>query len=470
MPRTGRLRLALLVALLALPLAVTALYCDEGPVVAASPGPRNVIVMIGDGRGFNHVTAADLYRTGRAGTAGYESFPIQLAASTYSLSSNGYDPDEAWSKFGYVLETPTDSAAAATALATGHKTTNGAIGVAPSAPDDLKDLRAVENMLERAEKHGKATGVITSVELSHATPAGFVAHATSRNSYTEIGRQMIRESALEVIMGCGHPLYDGTGAPRPKTDLTDGAYQFVGGKATWLRVLHRATGADCDRDGISDPWSVVENRSDFTRLASGPTPKRLLGIPHSGTTLQQERAGDPQAAPGAVPLNEDVPTLAEMVRAGLNVLDNDPDGFTLMIEGGAIDWASHANQLGRMIEEASAFDDAVRAVADWVESHGGWDETLVIVTSDHETGYLTGPDSGSREGAAPVWNALVPNGAGAAPAAEWHAKGHSNSLVPVAAKGPGAELLAKRATGSDPVRGAYLDNTDIARLVFDLLG
>ena len=93
-----------------------------------------------------------------------------------------------------------------------------------------------------------------------------------------------------------------------------------------------------------------------------------------------------------------MPTLTEMSLAALNVLDNDPDGLYLMIEGGAVDWAAHANQSGRMIEEAIEFERAVEAVLDWVQTNSNWGETLLIVTGDHETGYLTGPDSGQFPG------------------------------------------------------------------------
>jgi alkaline phosphatase len=83
-----------------------------------------------------------------------------------------------------------------------------------------------------------------------------------------------------------------------------------------------------------------------------------------------------------------------MTSAAINVLDNNPDGFFLMIEGGAADWASHANQSGRVIEEQIAFEKAIETVIEWVNKNSTWDDTLLIVTSDHETGYITGPDSG----------------------------------------------------------------------------
>ncbi|MEZ4485173.1 MAG: alkaline phosphatase, partial [Syntrophotaleaceae bacterium] len=189
----------------------------------------------------------------------------------------------------------------------------------------------------------------------------------------------------------------------------------------------------------------------------------LLGIPQVERTLQQRRDGDPQAWPYAVPLLKTVPTLTEMTRAALNVLDNDADGFLLMVEGGAVDWASHANQTGRMLEEQLDFDRTVAAVVHWVETCSNWDQTLLIVTADHETGYLTGP------GSDPGWQPLVGNGRNRLPTMEWHHDNHTNSLVPLFAKGRGAEGLFPLVKGHDPVRGPYVDNTALAEAVLAVM-
>ncbi len=131
-----------------------------------------------------------------------------------------------------------------------------------------------------------------------------------------------------------------------------------------------------------------------------------------------------------------------------------------MVEGGAVDWASHLNESGRMIEEAIDFERSVEAVVAWVNENSNWGETLLIVTSDHETGYLTGPGSN------PTWEPIVNNGAGNLPGMEWHSGDHTNSLVVLSAKGDAARMFSRYADGHDPVRGRYLDNTEVARLVF----
>ena len=193
-------------------------------VCGAQPAPRNIIVMIADGCGFYHLQAADLYAHGTPDSPLYAAFPVRLAMSTYA-AGGGYDAARAAEQFDYVASGATDSAAAATAMACGVKTYGGAIGVDA-------DRRPVMNVIERAEALGRATGVVTSVQISHATPAGFVAHNESRSNYAEIAAEMINESALEVIMGAGHPEYDNNGRPREG----EADYRYVGGEATWAAL------------------------------------------------------------------------------------------------------------------------------------------------------------------------------------------------------------------------------------------
>jgi len=415
--------------------------------------------MISDGCGYNHVDAAGIYQHGKTGSQIYDRFKVKLAMSTY-MDGQSYDPQKAWSDFDYVSKSKsfTDSAAAATAMSTGIKTYKGAIGLnANKAP--------LKHTVQVAEELGKSTGVVTTVQISHATPAGFTAHNKSRNNYDEIAREMIYKSGLDVIMGCGHPEYDNDGKPMLVKE-----YKYIGGKNVWEDMQDGSvTGSDSDGDGAVDNWTVIHEPADFKKLMSGPTPKRVIGIPKKLKTLQQERSGKGKADAFEVPFNGDVPTLAEMARGALNVLDNDPDGFFLMIEGGAIDWASHDNQPGRVIEEEIGFNEAVEAVVAWVEAQSSWNNTLLIVTGDHETGYLTGPDSGSK-GGKPVWNPIGNMGKGSQPKMEYHVDDHTNSLIPFYAHGVGSQLFTSLARNTDPVRGPYIDNTSIPKVIFSLFG
>jgi alkaline phosphatase len=271
--------------------------------------------------------------------------------------------------------------------------------------------------------------------------------------------EIVIVSAVDVVMGAGHPWYDADGHLRQKPN----SYGYVGGKATWDALVAGTAGGDADGDGVADPWTLIQTRAEFQALMSGSTPERVLGTAQVYTTLQQGRSGDAFADPYVVPRTETVPTLTEMTLAALNILDNDPDGLYLMVEGGAIDGAAGSHQSGRMIEEAIEFERTVEAVTDWVQENSNWGETLLVVTGDHETGYLWGPGSN------PTWQPIANNGTGNLPGMQWNSTGHTNSLMVLSAKGDAARLFRSYADLFDPVRGAYIDNTDLAKVVFRAL-
>jgi alkaline phosphatase len=448
-----------LVALLAMTMCAASFQAWAGQA-------KNVVVLIGDGWGFDHLAASAYYLHGDTGRMTFEQSFAPLACSTYAIEGQ-YDPAEAWRTFDWFKGGATDSAAAATALATGHKTKSGMLGMTP-------DKEHLVNLTSFACELGKSAGVITSVQLSHATPAGFVAHNESRGNYAEIAREMIEKSALQVIMGGGHPWYDDSGNPVaeiPAAGLPEGLdeknYQFVGGPELWARLLEGTAGADITGDGIPNPWTLVDDKDTLVALGSGDTPERLLFVPRVAQTLQCNResiAPDSKTEfPGQTPRIDTVPTLGQMTRSALNVLDNNSEGFFLMIEGGAIDWASHGNHTGRMIEESAEFYEAIDAVIAWVETHSSWDETLVVITSDHECGYLSGP------GSDPGWNPVENRGRGAVPGVSWHSGGHTNMLVPLFVKGPGTDSFLASADMQDPRQGSYLDNTDIPRIISQVM-
>lgn len=413
--------------------------------------PKNIILMIGDGFGFNQMEAGRCYQFGATGEPVYMAFD-HYAMSTYAYDAPGYDSQKAWSDFDYLRSGPTDSAASGTAIACGIKTTRGRVGADPEG-------NTVLNVVEAAEKSGRSTGVATSVMFAHATPAAFVAHASRRADYQGIAQQMILKSAVDVIMGGGHPSYNTDGVRQATAE----AFHTVGGLETWEAIRAGKAGGDANGDGCPDPWTLVESREDFQDLMSGPTPRRVIGIAPTATTLQLERSGDPLAAAFETPFSAGMPTLAEMTSGALNVLDDDPEGLFLMVEGGAIDWACHANVSGRMIEEIVDFNLAVQAAVDWIEAHGGWDESLLIVTSDHETGLLMGPGSN------PDFKPIACKGMGEMPEMEWHSEEHTHSLVPFFVQGAGAQQFQDLADQVDPVRGSYLDNAELGRALLEMV-
>ncbi len=436
--------------------------CQKQNTKVASSSPKNVIVFISDGCGFNQIMATDYYEFGKMGQQVYEKFPVRYAMSTFPADGIGYDPAKAWQDFSYVLQKPTDSAASATALATGVKTKNGIIGMDST-------YTPVENVVEAAEKVGKATGVITTVPFSHATPAGFSVHNKSRKNYQEIAHSMLFESAMEVVMGGGHPFYDDNGQK-----LDEPNFHYIS-EEDWKALTSGKAGNDRDGDGTVDYWQFIENKEDFEKLTQGTAPARVFGLAKVAASLQVNRAGNDMADAFTVPFNNGVPDLKTMTLAAINVLRQDPDGFFLMVEGGAVDWAGHANRPGRLIEEEMALNEAVRAAVAWVEKNSSWDETLIIVTGDHETGYLTGPGANPeiKEGQLRtidvIWPPIVNHGKGKMPEMEFHTHHHTNSLIPFFAKGAGSQFFANEVDGVDPVRGKYIDNSDVGKVVKKLL-
>lgn len=431
---------------------------------------KNVILMIADGCGYNSY-AAGAMADGRLGKEIFNGRGwTQAAMSTYPLrlpekpSGEGtqdpnlvYDSAKAWDGFaGYkwLMDTPTDSGASATVYSTGQKTYRHAI-----CWSDLD--RPMSNAYDVFSMAGKSVGVVTSVEWSDATPAAMIAHNRNRDNHTEIAHEMLDLSKAAVVMGACHPWYDGAGRRLSKM----GDASWVGGEA-FTRPMSTYHGL-----------RVIETKADFEALASGKLDmqglNRLVGTAQVGGGLQINRdtrdwngdgkvdSADNKIAPlNGDPKNKTVPDLGTMALGALRLLDSNKKGFFLMVEGGAVDHANHFNWPARSVEEAIDFFRAVEKVSGWVERHGGWKQNLVIVTADHECGFVLGPKSDQVP-----FDAIVNRGKGVTPGIRHNSTGHTNSLIPVFARGPGAETLLSSATKSDPIRGAYLDNTDIGKLI-----
>lgn len=406
--------------------------------------PKNIIFLIGDGMSYNTVTAANYYTDGKDFVTAFQNFPVTYGMTTYNgTSMQEYRSDSAWISFNWVAQKGhyTDSAPAATAFSTGKKTYDGAIGV------DM-NKENLTHFMEYAKTIGKSAGVVSSVQFSHATPAAHVAHNASRNNYSEIANEMLN-SDMDVIIGAGHPDYDDNAGIR-----SEKVYDYVGGKETWEQLV----------SGSLNNWVFTDDSTQVARYANSENlPERLVVVPRVASTLQQGRKGDNTQVPFADSMNKGVNSLAELSTAALNVLGQNENGFVVMIEGGAIDWANHANQKGRMIEEQIDFNKTVDAVIKWVEANGGWENNLVVVTSDHECGYLLGEKDGDNKF---TTNPVVNNGKGEVPGMKYNSGDHTNMLVPVYAKGAGADVLSLFADRVDPLRGQFIDNTEIAQTFF----
>ena len=335
------------------------------PAVAAvepTRGPKNIIYMIGDGMGYGHMALTNLYETGQSkylvdGNFGdknlkekdgetvqsYEEFN-RLSMASFPMGGS-YDPEQAWGSHEYVMQGKiTDSAAAGTAMATGVKTNNGILGMSHYG---MKE----ENLSERAKKQGKAAGVVTSVAYSEATPAAWAAHNMDRDKLQDITKEML-DGDLDLVMAAGHPFYNND---HDKLDTPD--YSFI-----YEEDYAKLSGGQTE-------WNYFETNDDFKKMADGEVKpgEKYWGIAQVGSTLQNSRSGE-AVAPYSDELN-DVVDLPTMTTGALNALGQDEDGFSVMIEGGAIDWAGHGNNPVRDIEETQDFNKAVDAAIDWVEKN-----------------------------------------------------------------------------------------------------
>jgi len=407
---------------------------------------KNIILMIADGCGFNHIDAVNSFQYGKLNSQKYQKFPIYFPVSTSPALSgkfktsnglswdNGYNSGLTYSDSLHRSLGATGSGAAATAMATGRKTYNGSIGM------DI-DFKPMKSILKKAKELGKSTGVVTSVPFAHATPASFVVNNVNRNNYKNIASDMIN-SDVDIIFGCGNPEYDSDGKQENTKE-----YKYVGGQEMWTKLKSNRT----KRKFITD-------KVEFSNLIASPVSESLLGVPKVHTTLQAARSGDVEAGAFEVELTDGIPSLIDMSLASLQCLNLNKNGFFVMIEGGAVDWAAHSNHSGRMIEELIEFNNTVDSIINWVETNSNWEETLLIITADHETGYLTG-NAGFN-------SRIEPKGKGLMPDMIWNSGSHTNVLIPLFAKGNGSELFDDYADEVDSLRGYFIQNSEIGQVMF----
>ncbi|MGY6627333.1 MAG: alkaline phosphatase [Oceanicaulis sp.] len=499
-------------------LAAAAIIALAAPCAFAgeAPGARNVILMISDGAGFNGWLAADYYE-GRAGAQPYQvvrpdgtapyvgasaHYALRLVAPDGSVLENNqigaargveeqyYDPRDRWTRlegafyndFGDVsiaYTSYTDSAAAGTALHSGRKTSPGRLNMNWDGTETFDTIGHI------AHQMGLATGAIATVQVSHATPASVWAQVQHRGQYADIFRQMA-DGRLDVMMGTGHPFFDAGGRPVEEPGERD--YRYVGGRETWEALTSEA--------GLNG-YAYIEALEDFEARAEGrDLPEKLVGIVRSSAATQATRTDYPEdpSTPSGMAFNPDVPDLATMSLAALNVLNQNESGFFIMIEGGAVDWMGHANNMPRFIEEQMDFNAAVAAVIDWVETHSSWDDTLLIVTSDHETGGIWGDGTFEPASGLPQqitmdqeilnqtrfdperdrfveFRAVQDRGAGEIPGHQFASGNHTNDLVPLWALGAGAHMFKQferhdafaQELWGEPYGwdGNYVDNTAV---------
>ena len=307
---------------------------------AAVNTPKYIFLFIGDGMSYPQIQSTNYYLTALAnGTSmggdgavlqhedalTFLDFPVAGSAQTYDSTS--FCPD---------------SASTATSLSTGHKTYSGTINM------DETGTVAYETISEKLkDQKDYKIGVVSSVNLNHATPAAFYCHQVSRSNYYDIGLEMI-DSNFDYF--AGGALLQPTGKDEDQTDL----YTLA-----------------------ADAGYTVAKTQAEAEAVTADTGKVIL---------VDEHLADSDSMPYELDRTDDMWSLADYVEKGIEVLDND-NGFFMMVEGGKIDWACHANDAGSTMHDTQALSDAVDKAVEFYNEHP--DETLILVTGDHETGGMT---------------------------------------------------------------------------------
>ncbi len=284
----------------------------------------------------------------------------------------------------------TDSAASGTAISTGFKTNNRLIAMLP-------DSTRLKTILQAARDKGLSTGLVATSSINHATPAVFAAHVSSRYEYDEIAAQML-ESKVNVLLGGGKKYF-------LPDSIADGS---------------RKDNRHLINEAQSSGYKFVDTQDALLNATSD----YVLGL----------------FKPEALENKPDEPSLAEMTRQAIKILSRNENGFFLMVEGSQIDWAGHKNDFQYSLREMYSFDEAIRTGLEFAIQD---EQTLVVVTSDHETGGM------NITGGKIIKNEME---------IKWISKNHTGSPVPVYSFGPQAFTF----TG-------LIDNTDMAKIFGGLL-
>ncbi|WP_017729027.1 alkaline phosphatase [Halalkalibacterium ligniniphilum] len=286
--------------------------------ISATSEVKNVIMMIPDGFSTSQATNYRLFKGKKKPI-----WDAHLVGMIKTHSANNW---------------VTDSAAAATAMATGQKTNNGMIGMKPNGEH-------VESILKIAKNAGKATGLVATANITHATPAAYAAHVESRKDEIEIAQQML-ESA-DVLLGGGKEFF------LPKSE---------GGQQRNHHLI---------REAIKNGYEILSTKAHLQNISS----PKILGLFSSQAM-----------APAFQRSHSKEPSLKDMTKAAIRTLNQDKKGFFLMVEGSQIDWAGHANDAAWLMKETEAFEEAVNEAIKFAKKDKN---TLVVIVGDHDTGGMS---------------------------------------------------------------------------------
>ncbi len=326
-------------------IVVTALFAfllvSISQTVEASNTPKYVFYFIGDGMGVAQRQAAEYFKQAKEDNPTSKllmnTFPVAGLITTHSANETLI----------------TDSAAAGTALATGHKTLNGMLAKLP-------DGKAVKTLVEAAAEKGLATGMVTTTRLTHATPAAFISHNTSRHNEHEIAADLA-DSGVNFLAGGGYGYFV------PKNDRLESNRND---DRNLLEVFYRKK---------YNVFITEKEIATFKKFQPKGPQKVMACFTPSHLPYEFDRVNDKRLLP--------LPSLAEITEKGIEVLSQYPKGFFMMVEGGRIDQAGHLNDALRSCEEVLAFDQAIAKAYEFYKKYPK--ETLILVLADHESGGMT---------------------------------------------------------------------------------
>lgn len=302
---------------------------------SAAKAPKYVFLFIGDGMGTNTVNFTELYLQSLDGKYGYKhlgmtQLPVAGIATTYSANSD-----------------VTDSAASATAMASGVKTKNGSIGVDP-------EKKPVESIAEKAKRNGKKVAILTNVGVNHATPAGFYAHQRNRGMYDEI---------LQDLVKADFDFYAGSGYCGYKKTATENIFPID---------------SDVERDNFvkNAGFAVVRSQKEYDAAFAGAD--KMVMLTNNTSRLSYDYSSDESKARHMI--------LKNVTKDAINFLMKDgcKKGFFMMVEGGQIDGCNHGNDAAKAIREVIDFDEAIAVAYEFYLQHPK--ETAIVITADHDTG------------------------------------------------------------------------------------
>ncbi|MHA1220007.1 MAG: alkaline phosphatase [Candidatus Heimdallarchaeaceae archaeon] len=341
-------------------------------ILAEDSYPSSVILFIGDGMGLEQIYFGQLVEYGLTATSSILSFPYNTTVSTVNIGG-----------------TTTDSAAAATAIGTGVKTKNGRIATNWNAEMDLTTI------LEIAQQNGYATGLVANCHLTHATPAAFAAHDSSRGHYQAIAEDF-SQANVSVMLGGGY------------------GESYIGNYIS---------------DFVDQEYEYIMNKTALESVTNIP----VLGLFTSGS----------QPPLHTMLENSTIPTLSEMTIKAIDLLNATNQPFFLMVEGSQIDWAGHDNDQIYLAHQIIEFEKAVRYVKTLAEQNSDWQ---VLVTADHETGGLSVEDY-SFQTVIPLETDSFTEKQDKRTAraqeieVDWSTLGHTNTRIILAGMGPYTEQI-----------------------------